>query len=176
MASHPETNQAPWRQRNNRRGCHCLKFLAARSIELGNGLDLNVAGRRAVIDGAQHDAKMVELTQREREGEERQHEHRQHHHQVELHLLERVNLIEGDAAQRMHDIGQLSENGENRQHQQRRGGGQKKLTEPIRLPERIASNGVSRRVALATQRRRCRLMITRKRRPRPSRSSTTPLL
>ena len=36
----------------------------------------------------------------------------------------------------------------------------RKLTEPIKLPARIASKGVSWRAALATQRRRCRLMIT----------------
>jgi hypothetical protein len=36
----------------------------------------------------------------------------------------------------------------------------RKLTEPIRLPEMMASIGLSRSVALATQRRRCIDMIT----------------
>ena len=35
----------------------------------------------------------------------------------------------------------------------------KKLTEPMILPDRIASKGLSRRVALATQRRRCMFMM-----------------
>ena len=36
----------------------------------------------------------------------------------------------------------------------------RKLTDCMRLPERIASSGLSRRAALATQRRRWMLMIT----------------
>ncbi len=36
----------------------------------------------------------------------------------------------------------------------------RKLIEPIKLPERMASSGDSRLAMLATQRRRCMLMIT----------------
>ena len=36
----------------------------------------------------------------------------------------------------------------------------RKLTEPMILPDRMASNGDSRSAALATQRRRCMFMIT----------------
>jgi hypothetical protein len=35
----------------------------------------------------------------------------------------------------------------------------RKLTEPMILPERIASKGLSRTAALATQRRRCMFMM-----------------
>ena len=35
----------------------------------------------------------------------------------------------------------------------------RKLTEPMMLPERMASKGLSRRAALATQRRRCMFMM-----------------
>lgn len=49
----------------------------------------------------------------------------------------------------------------------------RKLTEPMILPDRMASNGLSRWVALATQRRRCMFMITDSEGRRFSISGTT---
>ena len=120
-----------------------LKLRAASELSWAMASISSSLAMARMVDGAQHDAEVVELAQRQGEGEEGQDEDRQHDDEVDLHLGDGVGARRATARRAMPAAPELAEDGEDREDQQHRGRGE----EAHRLHEVAREDRVERALA-----------------------------